>query len=71
MTVGCVAGDEESYEVFGDLFDPVISGRHGGYAKVWSVYNVFMNKSALDLERRTLSYACQWFVENSQNFCTQ
>lgn len=31
MTVGCVAGDEESYEVFKDLFDPVISDRHGGY----------------------------------------
>lgn len=31
MTVGCVAGDEESYEVFRDLFDPIISDRHGGY----------------------------------------
>ncbi|CAD5118178.1 DgyrCDS6908 [Dimorphilus gyrociliatus] len=31
MTVGCVAGDEESYEVFKELFDPVIDGRHGGY----------------------------------------
>ncbi|XP_045416080.1 creatine kinase B-type isoform X1 [Lemur catta] len=31
MTVGCVAGDEESYEVFKDLFDPVIEDRHGGY----------------------------------------
>ncbi|KAI2664580.1 Creatine kinase M-type [Labeo rohita] len=31
MTVGCVAGDEESYDVFKDLFDPVISDRHGGY----------------------------------------
>merc|ERR1712149_122725 len=33
MTVGCVAGDEESYEVFADLLDPVIDGRHGGYGK--------------------------------------
>lgn len=33
MTVGCVAGDEESYEVFADLFDPVIEKRHGGYQK--------------------------------------
>lgn len=33
MTVGCVAGDEESYEVFADLFDPVIEKRHGGYKK--------------------------------------
>lgn len=31
MTVGCVAGDEESYEYFKDLLDPVISDRHGGY----------------------------------------
>merc|ERR1711872_710418 len=31
MTVGCVAGDEESYEVWSDLFDPVISDRHNGY----------------------------------------
>ncbi|XP_011847180.1 PREDICTED: creatine kinase B-type [Mandrillus leucophaeus] len=31
MTVGCVAGDEESYDVFKDLFDPIIEDRHGGY----------------------------------------
>ena len=30
-TVGCVAGDEESYELFADLFDPIIEGRHNGY----------------------------------------
>ena len=35
MTVGCVAGDEESYEVFADLLDPVIDKRHGGYSKVY------------------------------------
>ena len=34
MTVGCVAGDEESYDVFGDLLDVVIDKRHGGYDKV-------------------------------------
>ncbi|CAH3199063.1 unnamed protein product [Porites evermanni] len=33
MTVGCVAGDEESYDVFADLLDPVIEMRHGGYKK--------------------------------------
>jgi len=33
FTVGCVAGDEESYEVFGELLDPVIENRHGGYTK--------------------------------------
>merc|ERR1719408_493126 len=30
--VGMTAGDEESYEVFKELFDPVIDLRHGGYA---------------------------------------
>ncbi|XP_051954445.1 creatine kinase S-type, mitochondrial isoform X1 [Xyrauchen texanus] len=30
-TVGMVAGDEESYEVFSKLFDPVIKERHNGY----------------------------------------
>ena len=33
MTVGMVAGDEESYDTFADLFDPVIDARHGGYKK--------------------------------------
>merc|ERR1719408_175695 len=30
-TVGLVACDEESYVVFKELFDPVISARHNGY----------------------------------------
>jgi len=30
-TVGVVAGDEESYTTFGDLFDRVIDIRHGGW----------------------------------------
>merc|ERR1719305_190465 len=30
-TVGMTAGDEECYDVFKDLFDPVIDIRHGGY----------------------------------------
>eukprot|EP01064_Diplonema_japonicum_P020567 TRINITY_DN30178_c0_g1_i1.p1 TRINITY_DN30178_c0_g1~~TRINITY_DN30178_c0_g1_i1.p1 ORF type:complete len:465 (+),score=151.88 TRINITY_DN30178_c0_g1_i1:52-1446(+) len=30
-TVGLTAGDEESYEVFKELFDPIIDARHGGY----------------------------------------
>nr|BAG71436.1 creatine kinase Mt-CK4 [Molgula tectiformis] len=33
MTVGAVAGDEESYEVWAELFDKIISERHGGYGK--------------------------------------
>jgi len=32
MTVGAVAGDEESYEVFKELFDIIIADRHAGYA---------------------------------------
>merc|ERR1719155_420424 len=31
-TVGLTAGDEESYEVFKELFDPIIADRHNGYA---------------------------------------
>ena len=31
-TVGLTAGDEESYTIFAELFDPVIDIRHGGYA---------------------------------------
>jgi creatine kinase len=30
-TVGMTAGDEDSFEVFKELFDPVIDIRHGGY----------------------------------------
>ncbi|XDV20234.1 hypothetical protein PO909_025591 [Leuciscus waleckii] len=30
-TVGMVAGDEESYEVFAGIFNPVIKDRHNGY----------------------------------------
>ena len=33
MTVGCVAGDEESYSTFADLFDPVIEKRFNGFKK--------------------------------------
>ena len=30
MTVGCVAGDEETYSDFKEFFDAIIIGRHGG-----------------------------------------
>ena len=43
ITVGCVAGDEESYKVFADFMDKVIDSRHGGYAKV-HIKIVFMIK---------------------------
>jgi creatine kinase len=32
-TVGIVAGDEESYDTFADLFDPIIEERHNGFKK--------------------------------------
>eukprot|EP01059_Diplonema_ambulator_P013154 TRINITY_DN2366_c2_g2_i3.p1 TRINITY_DN2366_c2_g2~~TRINITY_DN2366_c2_g2_i3.p1 ORF type:complete len:452 (+),score=141.88 TRINITY_DN2366_c2_g2_i3:162-1517(+) len=32
-TCGIVAGDEESFTVFADLFEPIISARHGGYPR--------------------------------------
>ncbi|EDO46975.1 predicted protein [Nematostella vectensis] len=32
-TVGLVAGDEESYDTFAELFDPVIEERHSGFKK--------------------------------------
>lgn len=32
-TVGIVAGDEESYDTFAELFDPIIEERHGGFKK--------------------------------------
>ncbi|XP_065148038.1 creatine kinase U-type, mitochondrial-like [Paramisgurnus dabryanus] len=31
ISVGMVAGDEESYEVFADIYNPVIKERHNGY----------------------------------------
>ena len=45
-TVGIVAGDEESYEVFADLFDPIIEERHNGFKKT--------DKHKTDLDYQTL-----------------
>lgn len=50
MTVGCVAGDEESYSVFSEFFDVIIDGRHGGYAKD--------AKHVTDLESSKLNGGC-------------
>jgi len=33
MSIGAVAGDEECYDLFRELFDPIIRGRHGGHAE--------------------------------------
>merc|ERR1711894_527392 len=30
-TIGAIAGDAECYDVFRELFDPIISARHPGY----------------------------------------
>ena len=50
MTVGCVAGDEESYAVFKDLFDPIIQNRHGGYKP--------SDKHKTDLNHENLKVGC-------------
>ena len=50
MTVGCVAGDEESYVVFKDLFDPIIQDRHGGYKPT--------DKHKTDLNHENLKVSC-------------
>ncbi|KAM9263927.1 creatine kinase M-type isoform 1-T1 [Morus bassanus] len=52
MTVGCVAGDEESYEVFKELFDPVIQDRHGGYKPT--------DKHRTDLNHENLKVRDTW-----------
>jgi len=51
-TVGAVACDEESYEVFAELFDPIISARHGGYGPAdKQPTNMDINKlSATDID---------------------
>ena len=51
MTVGCVAGDEETYEVFKELLDPVIQDRHGGY-KPTDKHKTDLNSSNLKVPRR-------------------
>uniref|UniRef100_A0A8C6TX73 creatine kinase n=1 Tax=Neogobius melanostomus TaxID=47308 RepID=A0A8C6TX73_9GOBI len=50
MTVGCVAGDEETYEVFKELLDPVIEDRHGGY-KPTDKHKTDINSDNLQCER--------------------
>lgn len=50
MTVGCVAGDEESYEVFRDLLDLVIEARHRGY-KAKDNHKTDLNPDNLKVEQ--------------------
>jgi len=46
MTVGMVAGDEESYEVFAPLMDAVIEDRHNGY-KPWDKHPTDLDASKI------------------------
>ena len=41
VSIGCVAGDEDSYKTFGELLDQVIGIVHNGYTKVriYCTYN--------------------------------
>lgn len=50
MTVGCVAGDEECYEAFKELLDPIISDRHSGYKPT--------DKHSTDLNFENLKVSC-------------
>lgn len=50
MTVGAVAGDEETYEVFKDLLDPIIDQRHGGY-KPDAKHPTDLDHSHIDLSK--------------------
>lgn len=54
MTVGCVAGDEETYDVFKELLDPVIQDRHGGY-KPSDKHKTDLNPDNLKVRYCTLS----------------
>lgn len=59
MTVGCVAGDEETYEVFKELLDPVIEDRHGGY-KPTDKHKTDLNPDNLQVPCVSLSGASNW-----------
>merc|ERR1712227_1100323 len=52
MTVGCVAGDEETYDTFKDFMDEVIDLRHGGYPAD--------GKHQTDLKRPTTHSKTSW-----------
>ncbi|XP_063067703.1 creatine kinase, mitochondrial 2a (sarcomeric) [Engraulis encrasicolus] len=46
-TVGMVAGDEESYEVFADVFNPIIVDRHNGYDPIKMKHPTDLDSSKL------------------------
>lgn len=49
---GCVAGDEETYEVFADLLDPIIEHRHNGYTRN-SMHKTDLNPDNLKVRNDT------------------
>merc|ERR1712093_908227 len=53
-TVGLVACDEESYDTFKELFDPIISTRHNGYVFPFHHFPVNLTATALLFRRLTL-----------------
>ena len=67
MTVGCVAGDEETYEVFKELLDPVIEDRHGGY-KPSDKHKTDINPD--NLQVRTLTRTHTHAYTHQKNTCT-
>jgi creatine kinase len=51
LGVGATAGDEESWEVFKDLFYPIIKGWHG--------YDAYTSKHPLDLDPSKLKFSAE------------
>ncbi|XP_030650030.1 creatine kinase U-type, mitochondrial-like [Chanos chanos] len=46
-TVGMVAGDEESYQAFAELFNPVIKERHNGYDPLTMIHPTDLDASKI------------------------
>jgi hypothetical protein len=67
MTVGCVAGDEESYDVFADLLDPVIDGRHSGYGKD-AKHKTDLNPDNLKVSLRAKKMSMNESINQIKNF---
>ncbi|XP_060781817.1 creatine kinase, brain a isoform X2 [Neoarius graeffei] len=51
MSEGCVAGDEETYEVFKELLDPIIQDRQNGY-KPTDKHKTDLNPDNLKAQRQ-------------------
>jgi len=60
MTVGLTLGDEETYETFKELFDPVIAARHNGFSAT------DMHKTDLNWEALTNATFDKEFVRSSR-----